>query len=114
MTGEPAEKIFLAAVHLNRFDPAEQLLRFAIRTRERCPESFVLLSTLSPEETKYNNEGLRTSFAGSYREAQQLLGGIKPVKVHGSEEYFLSRFSRHSAVLAQMYARLPVFANSAR
>jgi ATP-binding cassette, subfamily B, bacterial PglK len=36
------------------------------------------------------------------------------VKVHRAEEHFLSRFAKHSAVLAQMYARLPVFANSAR
>src|SRR5216117_67545 len=43
-----------------------------------------------------------------------MLGGIKPVKVHRAEEHFLSRFSRHSAVLAEMYARLPIFSNSAR
>src|SRR5262249_7157845 len=40
--------------------------------------------------------------------------GIKAGMVQGVEEHFLNRFSRHSAVLAQMYARLPVFANSAR
>src|SRR5437660_8613411 len=43
-----------------------------------------------------------------------MLGGIKRVMVHRAEEHFLSRFSRHSAVLAEMYARLPIFANSAR
>src|SRR5205809_226942 len=75
---------------------------------------YVVIFRLLGRKRRETDEGLRTSFAGSYREAQQLLGGIKPVKVHGSEEYFLSRFSRHSAVLAQMYARLPVFANSAR
>jgi ATP-binding cassette, subfamily B, bacterial PglK len=75
---------------------------------------YVVIFRLLGRKRRETDEGLRTSFAGSYREAQQLLGGIKPVKVHSSEEYFLSRFSRHSAVLAQMYARLPVFANSAR
>ena len=75
---------------------------------------YVVIFRLLGRKRRETDEGLRTSFAGSYREAQQLLGGIKPVKVHRSEEYFLSRFSRHSAVLAQMYARLPVFANSAR
>ena len=49
-----------------------------------------------------------------FREAQQMLGGIKPVKVHRAEEHFLSRFGHHSAVVARMNARLPVFANSAR
>src|SRR5207247_2095835 len=49
-----------------------------------------------------------------FREAQQMLGGIKPVKVHRAEQRFLSRFAKHSAVLAKMSARLPVLGNSAR
>ena len=60
------------------------------------------------------DENLKTHVAGSYREAHQMLGGIKPVKVHRAEEHFLARFSGHSAILARMYARTPVFANSAR
>src|SRR5262249_25213481 len=75
---------------------------------------YVIIFRLLARKRREVDEGLRTSIAGSYREAQQMLGGIKPVKVHRAEEHFLSRFSRHSAVLAQMYARLPVFANSAR
>src|SRR5260370_30246202 len=43
-----------------------------------------------------------------------MLSGIKPVKVHRAEEHFLSRFAKHSAVLAKMSARLPVLSNSAR
>jgi ATP-binding cassette, subfamily B, bacterial PglK len=75
---------------------------------------YVVIFRLLGRKRRETDEGLKTSFAGSYREAQQLLGGIKTVKVHRAEEYFLSRFSRYSAVLSQMYARLPVFANSAR
>lgn len=60
------------------------------------------------------DQNLRTSIGGSYREAHEMLGGIKPVKVHRAEEHFLSRFGHHSAVVARMNARLPVFANSAR
>jgi ABC-type multidrug transport system fused ATPase/permease subunit len=60
------------------------------------------------------DENLKTHVAGAYREAQQMLGGIKPVKVHRAEEHFLSRFGGHSAIMARMYARTPVFANSAR
>src|SRR6266536_3833650 len=52
---------------------------------------YVIIFRLLARKRRETDEGLRTSFAGSYREAQQLLGGIKPVKVHGSEEYFLSR-----------------------
>jgi ABC-type multidrug transport system fused ATPase/permease subunit len=60
------------------------------------------------------NENLRIAIGGLFREAQQILGGIKPVKVHRAEEHFLSRFAKHSAMTAQMNVRLPVFANSAR
>jgi ABC-type multidrug transport system fused ATPase/permease subunit len=60
------------------------------------------------------NEGLRTAFSGSFCDAQQMLGGIKPIKVHRAEEHFLSRFAGHSAVVAQMSARVPIIANSTR
>jgi ATP-binding cassette, subfamily B, bacterial PglK len=75
---------------------------------------YIVIFRLLARKRREVDEGLRTSVAGSYREAQQLLGGIKPIKVHRAEEHFLKRFSRHSAVLAQMYARLPVFSNTAR
>src|SRR5262245_17169569 len=60
------------------------------------------------------DENLKIHVAGSYREAHQMLGGIKPVKVHRAEEHFLARFAGHSAIMARMYARTPVFANGAR
>jgi ABC-type multidrug transport system fused ATPase/permease subunit len=75
---------------------------------------YIMVFRLLSRKRREMDESLRVSVAGSYREAQQMLGGIKPVKVHRAEEHFLSRFSRHSAVLAEMYARLPIFANSAR
>jgi ATP-binding cassette, subfamily B, bacterial PglK len=75
---------------------------------------YAIIFRLLTQKRRETDEGLRTSIAGSYREAQQMLGGIKPVKVHRAEEHFLNRFSGHSAVLAQMYARLPIFSNSAR
>src|SRR6516165_6406278 len=60
------------------------------------------------------NENLKTHVGGQFREAQQMLGAIKPVKVHHAEEHFLSRFANHSSVVARMNAWLPVFSNSAR
>jgi len=75
---------------------------------------YAIIFRLLARKRREVDENLRTSVAGSYREAQQMLGGIKPVKVHRAEEHFLSRFAKHSTVLARMYARLPVFANSAR
>jgi ABC-type multidrug transport system fused ATPase/permease subunit len=60
------------------------------------------------------DENLKTHVAGSYREAHQMLAGIKPIKVHRAEEHFLARFANPSAITARMLARTPVFANSAR
>ena len=59
------------------------------------------------------DENLRTHATGFYLEAHQMLGGIKPVKVHRAEEHFLGRFAGHSAILAKMGARVAIL-NSAR
>jgi len=59
------------------------------------------------------DENLRKHSIGYYREANQMLGGIKPVKVQRAEEHFLARFAGHSAIIAKMGARMAVF-NSAR
>ena len=59
------------------------------------------------------DENLRKHATGFYLEAHQMLGGIKPVKVHRAEEHFLARFAGHSAILAQMGARVAIL-NSAR
>ena len=75
---------------------------------------YVIIFRLLARKRREANENLRTSVGGSYREAHQMLSGIKAVKVHRAEEHFLGRFAKHSAVMAQMYAQLPVFANSAR
>jgi ATP-binding cassette, subfamily B, bacterial PglK len=60
------------------------------------------------------SEGLRTAFAGSFRDAQQMLGGIKPIKVHRAEEHFLGRFASQSAIVSQMSARVPIVSNITR
>src|SRR5262249_13895296 len=75
---------------------------------------YVIIFRLLARKRREVDENVRISLAGFFREAQQMLGGIKPVKVHRAEEHFLSRFAKHSAVLARMSARLPIFANSAR
>lgn len=75
---------------------------------------YVITFRLLARKRREVDENLRISVGGLFREAQQMLGGIKPVKVHRAEEHFLSRFAKHSAVLAKMSARLPVFANGPR
>ena len=75
---------------------------------------YVITFRLLAQKRREVDENLKISVAGSYGEAHQMLGGIKPIKVHRAEEHFLARFARHSAIIARMYARMPVFANTAR
>ncbi len=60
------------------------------------------------------SEGLKDSFRGTYVEAQQLLSGIKPVKVHRAEEIFLERFAAHSERNARLQAWTSVITNGPR
>ena len=75
---------------------------------------YVIIFRLLSRKRREVDENLRISIAGFFREAHQMLGGIKPVKVHRAEEHFLARFAGHSAIVAQMAARVPLFGNSAR
>jgi ABC-type multidrug transport system fused ATPase/permease subunit len=75
---------------------------------------YIIIFRLLARKRREVDENFRISIGGLFLEAQQMLGGIKPIKVHRAEEHFLTRFASHSAVLAKMSARLPVFANSAR
>jgi ABC-type multidrug transport system fused ATPase/permease subunit len=66
---------------------------------------------------RYRNrisEGLKDAFRGTFVEAQQMLGGIKPVKVHRAEEAFLQRFSVHSARNARLQAWSSILSNGPR
>src|SRR4029450_11716728 len=64
---------------------------------------YVMIFRLLARKRREVDDNLRISVGGLFREAQQMLGGIKPVKVHRAEEHFLSRFAKHSAILARMY-----------
>ena len=75
---------------------------------------YVVIFRLLSRKRREVDDNLRISIAGFFREAHQMLAGIKPVKVHRAEEHFLARFARHSAIVAKMGARVPIFGNSAR
>src|SRR6476620_5956469 len=75
---------------------------------------YVITFRLFARKRREVDENLRIHSTGFYQEAHQMLGGIKPVKVHRAEEHFLARFAGHSAIIAKMMARVPVFSNSAR
>jgi ABC-type multidrug transport system fused ATPase/permease subunit len=75
---------------------------------------YVIIFRLLARKRREVDDNLRISIGGFFREAHQMLGGIKPVKIHRAEEHFLARFAGHSAIVAQMGARVPIFGNSAR
>ncbi|MGC1322434.1 MAG: ABC transporter ATP-binding protein [Candidatus Udaeobacter sp.] len=70
---------------------------------------YVITFRLLARKRREVDENLRTHTIGYYREAHQMLGGIKPVKVHRAEEHFLARFGGHSAIIAKMSARMTIF-----
>jgi len=74
---------------------------------------YVITFRLLARKRREVDENLRTHATGFYLEANQMLAGIKPVKVHRAEEHFLARFAGHSAIIAKMGARVAIF-NSAR
>jgi ATP-binding cassette, subfamily B, bacterial PglK len=75
---------------------------------------YIIVFRMLERKRREINEGFRTAWGGSFREAQQMLVGIKPIKVHHAEEHFLNRFAGHAAVVARMSARVPIVTNSAR
>jgi len=58
--------------------------------------------------------GLKAASRGTFTEVQQMLGGIKPVKVHRAEESFIQRFSVHSAQNARLQAWTAILGNGPR
>ncbi|MBT8038338.1 MAG: ABC transporter ATP-binding protein/permease [Verrucomicrobiae bacterium] len=60
------------------------------------------------------SNGLKDAFRGTYIEVQQMLGGIKPVKVHRAEETFIERFSTHSERNARLQAWSTILGNGPR
>jgi ABC-type multidrug transport system fused ATPase/permease subunit len=60
------------------------------------------------------SHGLKESFSGICFEAQQMLAGIKSVKIHRAEEVFLDRFHRHSERNAALQSIAPMLASCPR
>jgi ATP-binding cassette, subfamily B, bacterial PglK len=60
------------------------------------------------------SEQLKLAGRGVYQHVQQLIGGIKTVKVHRVEEPFIEDFSRHSSQLARANPWVPIYGNAPR
>ncbi|MEM6910420.1 MAG: ABC transporter ATP-binding protein [Verrucomicrobiota bacterium] len=65
---------------------------------------FRVLGRLRRRLSDQAKDGLR----GAMKEGQQVLGGIKPIKVSLREGYFLERYGRFSQVLCHVGVRLPL------
>jgi ABC-type multidrug transport system fused ATPase/permease subunit len=59
-------------------------------------------------------EGIHQANLGAIITAQQFLGGIKPVLVHGKQKFFIEEFGRHSVAQARLYPWMPIFGNGPR
>ena len=59
-------------------------------------------------------EGLQEANRGTIIAAQQFLGGIKPILVHGKQRFFTEEFARHSAAQARLLPWVPIFGNGPR
>ncbi len=59
-------------------------------------------------------EGFKVANRGTFTEAQQLFGGIKPVKVHCVEDAFINRFKFHSKQQARLSAWMALISSAPR
>lgn len=60
------------------------------------------------------SDNLKIARRGISKEATQLLGAIKPVKVHGVADHFLKRFAVHSEAQAREAAWIPIIGKSTK
>lgn len=65
-------------------------------------------------KTQEMGEKLRIHNRGIFVAAHQMMTGIKPVLVHGKQEYFFKRFNEHSSKLAPLFAKMPLYQNGPR
>jgi len=76
---------------------------------------FYLIIFRALGRTRLNiSEGIKDAFRGLFIEAQQLLSGIKPVKVHCCEESFIGRFAEYSRRNARLHAWSSILSNAPR
>lgn len=73
--------------------------------------SFYYLGVFSFLKARYAKASAeqKIAYAGAMKEAQQMLGGIKPIKIQNAEKHFMERFSNHSDSQARVNARLPIY-----
>lgn len=76
--------------------------------------SYFLLFVKLGRRRRSNASKLKHAGRGIMVEAQQLLGGVKTVKVHGVESYFLDRFGKHASKYARHIAEMSLYQHGPR
>ena len=66
------------------------------------------------QRRKAVSEGMREGIRGTHREINQLFSGIKPIKVHQAESFFLKKFWGFSEKQARLMAYMPLYQNGPR
>lgn len=87
---------------------------FAIGTALALGIFYSVIYQFLRKRRENTSRNLKSANRGAMREAQQLLGGIKPIKVHGVEQVFLNRYAQHSAIQATLQKWFPIYQNSPR
>lgn len=75
---------------------------------------YVIVFLVLRRRSQLLGDALRTANRDMMAGAQQLLGGIKPILVHGKARYFKDRFARSSAAQARLLPRVPIYGNTPR
>ncbi|MFG0255199.1 MAG: ABC transporter ATP-binding protein [Rhodopirellula sp. JB053] len=75
---------------------------------------YVVVFRLLRNRRQHHSNRMNAANRGAMREAQQLLGGIKPIKIHQSEDNFVARYRSHSSEQAVLRKWIPVYQNTPR
>lgn len=75
---------------------------------------YILVFYLLRNRRRATSNAMKIANRGAMREAQQLLGGIKPIKVHGCEAAFLDRYGKHSFIQSTLFKWFPIYQNAPR
>lgn len=75
---------------------------------------YILVFYLLRNRRRVTSATMKMANRGAMREAQQLLGGIKPIKVHGSEAAFIDRYAKHSFTQSTLFKWFPIYQNAPR
>lgn len=75
---------------------------------------YVAVYFLLRKRRQMTSDGLKEANRGAMKQAVQVLSGIKAIKIHAAEEYFLDRYKAYSGRQANLSRWIPVMSNLPR